>query len=153
MKIDERWVKAIGVYKFVQTVLLIAVGVEAMRLMHVDLLGVMTEWVRRTGLNPGGRYVGRFLLKAASLTPVKIKEIGVGAFVYAGLFLTEGIGLWYMKRWAEWMTIVITASAIPLEIWELYRHTTPVRIAVMVINLVVVAFLVGVVVRKRNGKT
>jgi len=59
----------------------------------VDIGRVVEEWVARTGLDPGSRYVGRLLLTAVSLTPTKIRDLAVGSFIYAALFLTEGIGL------------------------------------------------------------
>jgi uncharacterized membrane protein (DUF2068 family) len=65
----------------------------------------------------------------------------LGSFVYAGLFLTEGIGLWMLKHWAEWFTVVITASLVPLEVWEIHRHPTTVKILVLIINIGVVAYL------------
>ncbi|HSC45438.1 MAG TPA: DUF2127 domain-containing protein, partial [Candidatus Acidoferrum sp.] len=74
--------------------------------------------------------------------PNKIRELGVGSIVYAGLFITEGIGLWYLKRWAEWLTIVITGSLIPLEILQIYRHPTAPRFLLFILNLLVVAYLV-----------
>jgi hypothetical protein len=44
------------------------------------------------GLNPGGRYVDRAISQIASIPPNKLKDLGVGSFVYAALFLTEGLG-------------------------------------------------------------
>jgi uncharacterized membrane protein (DUF2068 family) len=61
--------------------------------------------------------------------------------VYAALFLTEGIGLWLLKRWAEWFTVVITASLVPFEIYEIYLRPTPIKVFVLIINLGVVAYL------------
>ena len=63
------------------------------------------------------------------------------SFIYAGLFLTEGIGLWLMKRWAEWFTIIITSSLVPVEIYELYRHPSATKILVLIINIAVVIYL------------
>lgn len=62
--------------------------------------------------------------------------------IYAALFLTEGIGLGLEKRWAEWLTVVITISLIPIEIYEIFHHTTPVKITVLLINIAIVAYLV-----------
>ena len=50
------------------------------------------------------------LAKIMNLLPKDFREFGVGSFVYAALFLTEGIGLWLAKPWAEWFTIIITGS-------------------------------------------
>jgi len=138
----SRMLRLIAAFKLLKGVLLIVVGISALKLIHTDIGSWLTEWVIRFGLDPGGRHVGRFLLKAAELTPNRLKEIGVGSLVYSALFLTEGIGLWLLKRWAEWLTVIITASLIPVEIYEIYRHLTPVRILLLLINVAVVAYLV-----------
>ena len=41
---------------------------------------------------------------------------------YAAVFAVEGVGLWMRRRWAEWLTTIITASLIPLEVWELIQQ-------------------------------
>ena len=46
-----------------------------------------------------------------------------------------------MKRWAEWFTIVITSSLIPVEIYELVRHPTVTKLLVLIINIAVVIYL------------
>jgi uncharacterized membrane protein (DUF2068 family) len=51
--------------------------------------------------------------KALNVTPGKIKQLGIGSMIHAGLFLTEGIGLWLEKRWAEWLTAIITGLLDP----------------------------------------
>ena len=93
------------------------------------------------GLDPGNQYIGRALEKAANLSPNKIKGLGIVGFIYAGLFLTEGIGLWLVKRWAEWFTMIITSSLVPVEVYEILRHPTPVKILVLLINVAVVGYL------------
>jgi uncharacterized membrane protein (DUF2068 family) len=139
---DTRLVRLIAVFKLLKGVLLIAVGVGALKLIHTDITKVVEEWVVRLGLDPGSRYVGRALLKAATFTPNKIKDLGVGSFFYAGLFLTEGTGLWLLKRWAVWFSIIITSSLVPVEVYEIYRRTTALRVLVLLINLAVVGYLV-----------
>ena len=93
------------------------------------------------GLDPGSRYVNDAIQKVTDLSPDKIKELGLGSFLYAALFLTEGIGLWLLKHWAEWFTVISTSSLVPLEIYEIHRRPTAIRIIVLVINLAVVGYL------------
>ena len=138
----SRMLRLIAAFKLVKGALLIVVGISALKLIHTDVTTLLTDWVMRFGLDPGGRHVGRFLLKAAELTPNRLKEVGVGSLVYSALFLTEGIGLWLLKRWAEWLTVIITASLIPVEIYEIYRHLTPARMLLLFINIGVVAYLI-----------
>jgi uncharacterized membrane protein (DUF2068 family) len=87
-----------------------------------------------------------------NVSPSQIKKIGLGSFVYAGLFLTEGIGLWLMKRWAEWFTIFITGSLIPVEIYEIHRHSTALKMAVLAVNVVTVAYLIYRVRKRPAGR-
>src|SRR5260370_11731874 len=94
------------------------------------------------GFGPGNQDVDGALQKLANLTSHNSKGLGVGSFVYAGLFLIEGIGLWMVRRWAEWFTVIVTSSLVPVEIYEIHRHPSPVKILVLIINLAVVGYLV-----------
>jgi uncharacterized membrane protein (DUF2068 family) len=138
---DPRLIRLIAWFKLLKAVLLVAVGVGALKLLHTDVTSVLEQWARRLGLVPGSRLVGRVILNAATVTPNRIKDLGVGSFIYAGLFLTEGIGLWFMKRWAEWLTVIVTSSLVPVETYEIYRHPTPIKVLLLILNLVVVGFL------------
>jgi uncharacterized membrane protein (DUF2068 family) len=69
---------------------------------------------------------------------------------YAAVFATEGIGLWMQKRWAEWLTTIITASLIPLEVWEVIFRPTVGKALVLVANTAIVIYLVWHVRSKRK---
>jgi uncharacterized membrane protein (DUF2068 family) len=135
-------VRAIGVLKLLKAALLVCVAMAAFRLLHTDIAALLESWVPHIGLEPGGRYVGRVLVEAAALTPTKIKDVGVGSLIYAALFTTEGVGLWMLKRWAEWLTIVITSSLVPVEIWEIVRRPNAAKVLVLVVNLALVGYLI-----------
>jgi len=138
---DTTVIRLIALFKLLKAITLIAVGVGALKLLHGDMASTLDHWVAVSGLDPGNRWVERAVEKAANLTPAKVKGLGIVSFIYAGLFLTEGVGLWLMKRWAEWFTIIITSSLVPVEIYELYRHPTATKILVLIINITVVLYL------------
>ena len=81
--------------------------------------------------------------------PHRLEAFGAGAFLYAGLFLVEGVGLWRGRRWGEYLTVIATASLVPLELWELSRRLTTVRVLALVLNLLIVAYLIGRLRRRR----
>jgi uncharacterized membrane protein (DUF2068 family) len=137
----SRLLRLIALFKLVKAALLIAVGVGALNLLHKDVAGAVEQWVELLRLDPNNHYIDFALEKASNLTPDKIKQLGLGSMIYAGLFLTEGIGLGLEKRWAEWLTVIITSSLIPIEIYEIYRHPTAIKIAVLLINIAIVAYL------------
>jgi uncharacterized membrane protein (DUF2068 family) len=137
----NRLIRLIAMFKLLKAALLIGVGMGALHLVHKDLAGVLEHWVRMLGLDPGNRYVERALQKSVNLTPDKIKSLGVVSFIYAGLFLTEGVGLWLVKRWAEWFSVIITTSLVPVEVYEIYRHPSAIRYLVLIVNIAVVGYL------------
>jgi uncharacterized membrane protein (DUF2068 family) len=134
--------RVIAVFKLLKASILIALGVGALKLLHKDVASAVEHWVELLRLDPNNHYIDTALEKASLLTPDKIKELGLGSMIYAALFLIEGIGLWLEKRWADWLTVVITTSLIPIEIYEIFHHTTPVKITVLLINIAIVAYLV-----------
>jgi uncharacterized membrane protein (DUF2068 family) len=144
-------IRLIAVFKLFKASLLIAVGVGALKLFHHGGEWTVEHWVTKLGFNPGGPYVDQAISKLANIPPSKLKDFGLGSFVYAALFLTEGIGLWLMKTWAEWFTVAITGSLIPLEIFEIHRRPTIVKIVVLVINIAVVVYLLFRIRNERSS--
>jgi len=61
--------------------------------------------------------------------------------VYALLEGAEAVGLWYQKRWAEYLTFVATVLLLPLEIYELTLRVTPFKVVALVINVAVAVYL------------
>lgn len=114
-----------------------------MRLLHRDLARTALHWVQVLRVDPDNRFVHGLLVRIFRLTPAQLKELSVGTFIYAGLFATEGIGLLLRKRWAEYFTIVTTGGLLPFEVFELARHFTTARLAVMVVNVLIVWYLVA----------
>jgi len=139
---DDRLLRLIALFKFFKAGLLIALGVGAFRLLHKDLGGVLEHWIAALRLDPGQHFLDIALAKASNVSPAQIKKVGVGSFVYAALFLTEGTGLWLRKRWGEWLTVVITSSLVPVELYEIHRHPSAVKLVVLAINIAIVVFLI-----------
>jgi uncharacterized membrane protein (DUF2068 family) len=133
----------IAVLKLLKAALLIAVGIGAIRFLHRDLATAAMHWAEVLRVDPDNRYVHRLLEKIFRVTPKELRELSVGTFLYASLFLTEGIGLLMRKRWAEWFTIISTALLLPLEGYELAAHVTATRIIVLIVNGLIVAYLVA----------
>ena len=76
------------------------------------------------------------------LERTKIHALRFVTFTYAAVFAVEGIGLWMQKRWAEWLTVIVTASLIPLEGWEFVHRPNVGKAAVVIANAAIVAYLV-----------
>jgi uncharacterized membrane protein (DUF2068 family) len=133
----------IGLFKLFKAALLIAIGIGAVKFLHKDLATTVLHWAQVLRVDPDNRYVHGLMVKIFRVTPKQLKELSVGTFIYAGLFLTEGVGLLLRKHWAEYFTIITTGAFIPLEIYELVRHFTVTKLVVTVINVLIVWYLVA----------
>ena len=138
----------IGLFKLVKALLLIAIGIGAVRFLHKDLSTSVLHWAQVLRVDTDNRYIHGFLVRIFRVTPKQLKELSVGTFIYAGLFLTEGMGLLLRKHWAEYFTIITTAGLIPLEVYEIHRHLTAIKIVVLLINAAIVIYLIARVRRK-----
>jgi uncharacterized membrane protein (DUF2068 family) len=147
----DRLLRVIAVFKFFKCAMLIALGLGAFRLLHRDIGGFAEHWVEALRLDPGNRWVERALARAGNVRPEQIKQLGLVSFLYAGLFLAEGTGLWLEKRWGEWLTVIITSTLVPVEIYEIYRHPSVVKVSVLVINVAIVGYLIWRIRSKEAG--
>ena len=81
------------------------------------------------------------LYKLFTLKTSTLDTAGFAILAFAVLEGVEGIGLWFQKRWAEYLTLIATAAFLPLEIWELTHKFTPFKLFAFVINVAIVAYL------------
>jgi uncharacterized membrane protein (DUF2068 family) len=138
----NRVLAGIAILKFAKATLLVVVGLGALELLRPGVAARAQSWASALGSSTGREGVQRALARVSTLDARRLRELGIGAFLYAGLFTVEGIGLWREKRWAEYLTVIATASFVPLEAYELARDVTLPRISALVLNVLVVVYLV-----------
>src|SRR5437763_10316947 len=144
--------RLIGAFKLFKAALLLLVGIGALRLLHRDLTDVADEWVRRLHLDPGSHALNAVLSRVLLMDARKLRFLGVVTFIYAALYATEGVGLLMARRWAEYLTVITTALLIPLEIYELVRRFTVVRVLVFMVNVAIVVYLIYRLRRTRSTR-
>jgi len=137
----DPWLTLIGLFKLAKAAALLILAIGLLKLVHRDVAEATTRWVERFRLDPENRYIHAALSKVFRVTPKQLKELSAGSFLYASIFLTEGIGLLMQKHWAEYLTLVSTGLFIPLEVYELAHRFTPIRLGVLAINVVIVWYL------------
>jgi len=144
--------RLIAVFKLLKGVLLLGVGFTALRLLHGDATERVRQWAHWLSLNPHHRYIESALARVSTVDEKTLATIGAGSFFYAALLLTEGIGLWLGRRWAEYFTVIVTGSFIPLEIYEIVKHVTVPRVVVLAVNVAIVIYLVLRLRRERHER-
>jgi uncharacterized membrane protein (DUF2068 family) len=144
----NRWLMLIAAFKLAQALLFIAIGVGIRRLLHKDVGDLLARLVHHLHFSPESRFVDFILGRASIVNDKLIRRFSLGLFAYAALGLTEGIGLYLEKTWAEYMTLIITGSFLPFEVYEIVRHLTLVRSGLLLANIMVFLYLLKVVVER-----
>jgi uncharacterized membrane protein (DUF2068 family) len=141
--------RTIAVYKLVKVLLLVALALGEVRLRDASLTDKLLVWVSARPHGLEHDVVTHLIQWLSGLTTSRMHTLRIVTLAYAAVFATEGVGLWMQKRWAEWLTVIITASLIPLEVWEMIFRPSIGIGAVLVANTVIVIYLVWHVVRSR----
>ncbi len=109
--------------------------------LHADYQNIMNA------LNGGGPAAARFrgvlgyLRRAFNYTPTHLYVLAAIFVAYATLELVEATGLWFNRRWAEYLTFVATTLFIPYEIYELYLRISVLKLVLFALNVLVAAYL------------
>jgi uncharacterized membrane protein (DUF2068 family) len=77
-----------------------------------------------------------------TLKTSSLDRIGLVVAVYATIEGVEAVGLWYAKRWAEYLTFIATTALLPLEVFELTNRVTPFKLLALIVNLAIVIWLI-----------
>ena len=127
-------------------------GFGVIRLLHKDVADVLLKAFMALRFDPENHFVNMVLEKSALLSPHRLKEISFAIFGYAALDIIEGTGLVLEKVWAEYFTLILTGSFLPLEFYEIVRHVTPLKIVLILLNLAVFVYLLMVVQQKSRSR-
>ena len=134
--------QAVAVYKFFKALVFVMAGLAALALMRDSVVESLESWSAALPFHSEQQLAQQFLGWITGLGPQRIRALGLGAFVYAVLFVVEGVGLMMRQPWAGWLTVLETALLIPLELWRLHVHPSGETLIVLVLNVLIVGYLV-----------
>jgi uncharacterized membrane protein (DUF2068 family) len=134
--------RTIALYKLVKVLLLLFAAYGELRLHDASLSAKLVTWAQARPAGLEHEIVARALQWFSGLSEARIHALRFVTFTYAAVFAVEGIGLWMQKRWAEWLTTIVTASLIPLEVWEFTARPNLGKAAVVIANAAIVGYLV-----------
>jgi uncharacterized membrane protein (DUF2068 family) len=150
LKKHNRWLVLIALFKLAQALLFIAIGVGALRLVGKDLGDALYTLADRLRFNPESRLVNFVLEKAELVNDQMLRRLSLAFFLYAGVGLIEGTGLYLEKMWAEFFTLALTASFLPWEVYEVIRRHTWPRMSLLTINVLVLLYLAKVIYERKG---
>jgi uncharacterized membrane protein (DUF2068 family) len=134
----DRVIVVIGVLKLLKALVLVAAAIS----VFATLRGSFRTYLKELAAGSGREIVTRAVGDLTS-SPHKIELVGTLLVIYAALFTVEGVGLIARRVWAEWLTIIITCSFIPLEIYEVIEKGSAIKALVLVVNILIAIYLIG----------
>lgn len=140
----------IALYKIAKAALMLTAGVGALHLLHRNLTELVDHLLFRLNLAPDSHFTLWLYAQVLRIDDKKLKLIGAGFFTYAVLYGVEGVGLYFKKHWAEWLTLITTCLLMPLEIYELFRRPTALKVLILLLNAGVAVYL-GWRIKKERG--
>jgi len=134
--------RAIAVMKLAKALILVGVGLGALKLLDAAAADRMYRWASVVAWRVGPKTGATVQQKLSTLHPSQLVLVAVVSLAYAALFIVEGVGLWIGKRWAEFLTIIAISSFAPFEVYELIRQVKWERGATLAVNLAIVGYLI-----------
>lgn len=139
---SNRLILLIGGFAIFKASLLLILAMAVHRLISHDIAATLGAWVHPIRVDPDNHYLHTAIEKLTGVPKRRLHELSIGTFIYASLFLIEGTGLLLRKRWAEYMTVITTSGLLPIEIYEVCKEVSLVRVALLIVNLAIVVYLI-----------
>jgi uncharacterized membrane protein (DUF2068 family) len=148
----ERGVRSIAIFEACKGLLVLLVGFGLLHFLHRDLQSTAEELVRHSHLNPARHYPQIFIEAARHTDDSRLWFLSSMAFIYSAARLVEAWGLWRLRAWAEWFAIISGGIYVPIEIFELAKRVTAVRLIVLAVNAFIVIYLAYVRWTRNSGR-
>ncbi len=137
----ESGIRTVALLEAGKGALVMVAGLGLLSLLHKDVQHAAESVVRHLHLNPARHYPRVFIDAATKMTEQRLWLLAAGAIGYAVARGVEAYGLWRLRAWAEWFAIVSGGIYLPVEVYELIRHATVLKAAVLLTNVAIVLYV------------
>ena len=134
-------VRLIAAFEGLKGALVLAVGFALLGYIHADLQSFCEDLVRALHLNPARGVPRIFIASAGRIPDSHMQMLILGAALYAIIRFIEAFGLWHKRAWAELFALVSCAVYLPIEVYEISRGITSLRVILLLANSLVVGSL------------
>jgi uncharacterized membrane protein (DUF2068 family) len=147
----NKGLRLIAFFEAIKGTLALLLGIGAVLLSQRDLQEFALRIVELLRLDPTTLITSRFIREASLITAKDLGWVAAGATAYALFRFGEAYGLWRERPWAEWLAVISGSVYIPVEIYSLSRRPGWIKVAVLVINLLVVLYVARALARPRKA--
>lgn len=135
-------IRLIATGKLLKAFGFIALGLYLARMIHApDVASWTAQVMEHIHIDPDGTRAQRVLGWIANIPHHRLTQVAAGAFGYAVIYLLEGLGLWFDRYWAEWLTVVGTVVFIPFEVIHLVHKPSLGIAVVLILNIAIAVYL------------
>jgi uncharacterized membrane protein (DUF2068 family) len=140
--------RAVAAFEAVKGAIVLVAGFGVARLIHRDIEQVAEDLVERLHLDPAKKFPRIFLDLIANASDTQLWALAALAMTYAALRFAEAYGLWFERRWGEWIAAVSGGIYVPFEIYELTRGFSAIKLAALLLNALIVIYMVHLLRRR-----
>ena len=142
--------RALAIERWVRGTIVILLGVAVWRLKSTQVslqqlfdrdLSALKPFFAQIHFTVSDSSTVKAIEKALNAKPSTLTLIASGLLGYGALQLVEGVGLWSLRRWGEYVAVVGTSAFIPLEVYEVVDKISWLKLIALVINLAAVVYL------------
>ncbi len=146
----QRGLLLVGLFKLGKALFFAAVGAGALHLVNRNIRSVMMHMVDVLGIDPERHFVSVLLDHVQFIDPHELRKAGVLSFLYAAVCVVEGAGLVLKKRWAGYLTVILTALGLPWEGFELLVKFSTYKLGLLAVNFGVLLYLLWILKRRET---
>jgi len=133
--------KVIAAFEVFKAFLAVLAGLGLISLLHRDIQGLVLELEQALHLDLHRPFAVMLIQKVESLHSNQLLAMLGLVLCYATLRVIEAIGLWFDTTWAKWLAVVSGLFYLPLELYELTRSVTVIKVVVTLLNIAVVLYI------------
>lgn len=148
----HKGLRAIAFFEALKGIVVLVMGFGVLSFLGRDAEVLAEKLVNRLHLNPAGHYSHIFISMMSDVTNQRLWLIAGFAAFYSVVRFAEAYGLWHELRWAEWFAALSGAVYIPVELYEIVRHVTWLKITTLIVNLLIVGYMVWLLTESKRRR-
>jgi uncharacterized membrane protein (DUF2068 family) len=141
--------RAVAIFETVKGLLVLSAGVYVFMLFHQEVQGLPGQFGNPAHLGPFKHFPNISKMLFQNMSEDRLRFLEFIALLYSSMRFVEAFGLWFGMRWAEWFALLSGSVYLPIEIYELAKGFTWIKIGLLTVNLCIVLYMAIVLRRNR----
>ncbi len=137
----EKFLKFIILYKMLAGLSQFMLALWVLSFIDDDIGEWANDLALKLGLDTEASHIMYLVDKAGEVSDTAVVGVAAMLFMFTMIAFIEAWGLHLRRRWAEWLTVGVTASFIPLELYDAITRMSKGMVIILIINCSIVYYL------------